>query len=311
MSEQSVTDLSVAGLNAPMFELLWRLPGDLVLDFLERANGWELRHALSGRVARTAEFVRSAVERTPELRDRAEHIGRDCAEFAIGSNAPLCALASQWERGSSAPLTVEWHGVDNLRRPAVIFAPHMGFLYAVPLALAVRGNRSAVLGGVEAQEALPRVVAAVAPELRGRIDYLAVPDPGCARAALGTLARGELLVIFPEVNRGATGNVQSATTTFLGRTIWLPTTAARFARMAGADIVPALVLPDGPRRVRVEFGTPVPAPRDRHGDVATSVALFAWLQRAVLDHPHLWWGWPMLDADMAVTGPRTPAADRT
>ena len=183
----------------------------------------------------------------------------------------------------------------------MVFAPHVGFLYAVPTVLAALGEPSAVLGGELARDVLVRVFGAVAPRLVGQVGYIVVPSPGCARAALDTLVRGRLLVMFPEVNRGATGNVRSATASFLGRTVWLPTTAARLARMAGAAILPATVTPDGARGVVIEFAPPVAAPADRHGDVPTSERLFAWLESVVQRRPHLWWGWTMLDTDMSVT----------
>ena len=310
MSEQSVTDLSVAGQNVSLFELIWQLPNDLVLDFLERASAWEMRNNLAGRLARTVELVRQPIALTPSLRDRSDEIAKRCAEFVLSSNGSLAALVVQLERGGPPALDVEWIGIDNLRsardgdRPLVVFAPHVGFLYAVPLALAALGERSAVLGSEAARDVLMPVLSALAPRLAERIGYIVVPGPGCARAAAGTLARGDVLVMFPEVNRGATGNVQSATTTFLGRTIWLPTTAARFARIAHADILPALVTPGSARQVRIEFGAPIPAPAGRHADVETSARLFGWLERVIEDRPHLWLGWPMLDSDMNVAADR-------
>jgi len=309
MSAVSVTDLSVADRNVGLYELLWRLPTGLVLDFLERASEWELRNALAERLAATTEMVREPMAATPSLRGDADRVARECAEYLLSSNATLGALMSQLEHGADAPLTVRWSGVEHLReareggRPVLVFAPHVGFLYAVPIALAALGERSSVLGGETARDVLIRVFSTVAPRLMDQVGYIVVPGEGCARAALDTLARGELLVMFPEVNRGATGNVRSATTTFLGRTIWLPTTAARLARMAGAVILPATVLPDGPRGVVVEFAAPVAAPADRHGDLPTSVWLFRWLEGVVEDRPHLWLGWTMLDTDMRVTPP--------
>jgi lauroyl/myristoyl acyltransferase len=309
VSAQSVTDFNVARQSASLFELLWQLPTELVLDFLERANEWELRNSLTERLAQTAEMIRAPVALTPSLRDRSDRIAQECAEYVLRSNATLSALIIQLERGAQSPLEVQWSGVEHLRRireggrPAVVFAPHIGFLYAVPVALAAVGERSAVLGGDIAREVMFKIFVTVAPRLLERIDYIVVPSPGCAMAAVDTLRRGELLVMFPEVNRGATGNIQSVTTEFLGRRIWLPTTAARFARMARADILPALVTPTAARQVRIEFGEPVAAPADRHADVPTSLRLFEWLERTVEDRPHLWWGWPMLDIDMKVIEP--------
>jgi lauroyl/myristoyl acyltransferase len=307
VTEQSVIDLSVAGQSPTLYKLLWQLPTELVLDFLERASDWELRHRLADRLAGTTELLRQPVALTPGLRDRAEPVARECAEFVLRSNATLGALITQLERDEKSPLDIQWSGLDNLRRatagdrPAVVFAPHIGYLYVVPFALAALGVRSTVLGSGIAGQALRDIFPALAPRLVERIGYLVVPRPDTARAATQALARGDLLVIFPELDRGATSTVESATATFLGRTIRLPTTAARFARIARASILPALVTPDGDRRVRVEFGEPVPAPANRHGDVPTSLRLFGWLERQVEQRPELWLAWPMLDPEMKVS----------
>jgi lauroyl/myristoyl acyltransferase len=304
--EQSVIDLSVASQSTPLYRLLWQLPTELVLGFLEQASDWELRHRLADRLASTRELIRGPVALTPALRERGEQIAQASAEFVLRSNATLGALVTQLERTEKSPLDIEWCGLDQLRRaragdrPAVVFAPHVGFLYAVPLALAALGVRTSVLGSGIAGDALLGIFSAVAPRLVAQVDYLVVPSPGTAHAATRALARGDLLVIFPEVDRGSTGTVRSATATFLGRTIRLPTTAARFARIARADLLPALVVPDGDRLVRIEFGEPVPPPADRHGDIPTSRRLFSWLERVVEERPHLWLGWPMLDTDMKV-----------
>lgn len=307
MVEPSVIDLSVASQSTPLYTLLWQLPTELVLDFLERASEWELRHRLAERLASTCELIREPVAATPALRERSEQIARASAEFVLRSNATLGALVTQLERDQTSPLEVEWCGLDRVSRaggrPAVVFAPHIGFLYAVPLALAALGVRSTVLGGGIAGTALQGSFAALAPRLLERIRYLVVPAAGTAHAATRALATGDMLVIFPEVDRGSTGTTRGATATFLGRTIRLPTTAARFARIAGTDLLPALVTPDGDRRVRVEFGEPVPPPADRHDDVPTSLRLFGWLERVVEQRPHLWLGWPMLDTDMRVPDP--------
>lgn len=315
--EQSVIDLSVASQSSPLYKLLWQLPTELVLDFLERASDWELRHRLSERLAGTSELIREPVALTPALRGRSEQIAQASAEFVLRSNATLGALITQLERDEKSPLDIQWCGLDHVHRtraghrPAVVFAPHVGFLYAVPLALAALGVRSTVLGSGIAGGALRGIIPALAPRLLEQISYLVVPRPGTARAAAQALARGDMLVIFPEVDRGSTGTGQSATATFLGRTIRLPTTAARFARIARADLLPAMVTPDGDRRVRIEFGEPIPPPADRHGDVPTSLRLFGWLERVVEERPHLWLGWPMLDTDMKVPEPSASTSDQT
>ncbi|HET6214929.1 MAG TPA: hypothetical protein VFE14_18825 [Micromonosporaceae bacterium] len=310
-------DLSVASQSIALYKLLWQLPTELVLDFLERASDWELRYRLAERLASTSDLIRQPVALTPTLRDRSEQIAQDSAEFVLRSNATLGALITQLEHDEKSPLDVQWCGLDQLRnataggRPAVVFAPHIGFLYAVPLALAALGVRSTVLGTGIAGLALRDIIPALAPRLLEQIGYLVVPRPNAASAAAQALARGDLLVILPEVDRGSAGTVKAATATFLGRTIRLPTTAARFARIAQADILPALVTPDGDRRVRIEFGEPVPPPADRHGDVPTSLRLFGWLERVIEDRPHLWLGWPMLDTDMKVPEPLVSTVDIT
>jgi lauroyl/myristoyl acyltransferase len=306
MVEYSVTDLSVAMGNPQMFELLCRLPAEFVLDFFEKANSWEMRHDLAGRLAGHNEMVRRPLALTPGLSDRGEQLAAECAEYLFRSNATLFALAGQLERAEPAPLTVDWQGTDNLRaataggRPAVVFAPHFGFLYAVPLALAVLGQESSVLGNAVARDVLCQVVPSIAPRLWKLVDYILVPSPESARKALAALNAGRHLVIFPEVNMGSTGNLRAATMPFLGRRIWVPTAVARFARMAGADIVPMLVAPGGSRQVTIEVHEPVAGPADRGSDIDVSLRLFEWLERVVLRRPQLWLGWPMLDGIMAV-----------
>ena len=304
MPEHSLTDLSVAVENIQMFERLCRLPAGVVLDFLEKANEWEMRHDLAGRLSATGELIRTPLASTPALAEHGDRLAGECAEYLFRSNATIFALLAQLERGESGPLRVSWRGLENLPtggRPAVVFAPHFGFLYAVPLALAVLGQRSAALGNEVARDVLCQIVPAVAPKLWQLIDYILVPSPTSARAAMETLAAGGHLVIFPEVNMGATGNVRAATMPFLGREIWVPTAAARFARIAKADIVPMLVVPEGSREIAIEVHQPVAAPAGRDQDVEVSLNLFAWLERVVLDRPQLWLGWPMLDGAMSVS----------
>jgi lauroyl/myristoyl acyltransferase len=303
MSERSLTDLSLAVENIQMFERLCRLPARVVLDFLEKANEWEMRHDLAGRLGATGELIRTPLASTPTLAEHGDRLAGECAEYLFRSNATMFALLAQLERGESGPLRVAWRGLENLPtdgRPAVVFAPHFGFLYAVPLALAVLGQRSAALGNEVARDVLCQIVPAVAPKLWKLIDYILVPSSTSARAALEALAAGTHLVIFPEVNMGATGNVRAATMPFLGREIWVPTAAARFARIAKADIVPVLVVPEGSREIAIEVREPVAAPASRDQDVEVSLNLFAWLERVVLDRPQLWLGWPMLDGAMSV-----------
>jgi lauroyl/myristoyl acyltransferase len=306
MPGHSVTDLSIAVENQQLFELICRLPTELFLEFFEKANAWEMRNDLAGRLDDHASMVRAPVASTPALADRAEAVAAECARYLFLSNAALFALVAQLERGERTPLTIEWHGLERWReatgkgRPAVVFAPHFGFLYIVPVALAVLGHRSAVLGNEVARDVISRIVPGAAPRLWELIEYILVPSPGCAAAASRALADGRHLVIFPEVNMGTTGNVRSATMPFLGRTIWVPTSTARFARLSGAAVVPMLVAPAGPRRVVIEIHEPVPAPANRGEDEATSLRLFEWLERVVLDRPQLWLGWPMLDGAMRV-----------
>ena len=303
MPDHSVTDLSIAVENIHLFERLLRLPAGIVLDFLEKANEWEMCHDLAARLDATGQMIRTPLATTAALADRGDRLAAECAEYLFRSNATLFALLAQLERGEDGPLRVVWRGREKLPqdgRPAVVFAPHFGFLYAVPLALAVLGQGSSALGNEVAQDVLCRIVPAIAPKLWQLIDYILVSSPTSAMAGVEALKSGRHLAIFPEINLGATGNVRAATMRFLGREIWVPTAAARFARIAGADIVAMLVAPEGPREIAIEVHDPVAAPASRAEDVEVSLNLFAWLERVVLDRPQLWLGWPMLDGAMSV-----------
>jgi lauroyl/myristoyl acyltransferase len=304
---QSVSDLSVAGANSQAFELLFRrLPASLVLDFFAAANEWEARHTLADRFSGTVKLIDDTIGRCPALAERSGDIARECAEFLFTSNATLMALAAQLDGHAEPALTVRWDGRERLarlidtRRRLVVMLPHMAYFYAAPLLLTATHGRVAVLGNTVARDALNLVFPVVAPGLFERIEYIEVPSPTSARAAYAALQQGVPLVIFPEVTQGATGNVGSLTGDLLGRRVWVPTTIARFARMAGADILPMLVVPSGHREVTVEVGEPVPAPAKRADDGDVSLALFAWLEQTILARPQWWWGWPMLDTMMAV-----------
>jgi lauroyl/myristoyl acyltransferase len=307
---QSVTDLSVAGANSQVFELLFRrLPAELVLDFFAAANEWEAQHALADRFAGTAKMIGETVARCPELAGRSDDIGRECAEFLFRSNAPMMALTAQLEGHTDPAFTIRWEGQERLDglvdagRRIVAMVAHLAYFYTVPLLLALKSGRAAVLGNTVARDALHTVFPLFAPNLHERIEYIEVPGPTSARTAYSVLQQGIPLVIFPEITQGATGNLGSVTGELLGRRVWVPTTIARFARMAGADILPMAVVPSGHREITVEVGEPLPGPANRHADEAVSRELFALLERTILDRPQWWWGWPMLDTMMAVQAP--------
>jgi lauroyl/myristoyl acyltransferase len=222
------------------------------------------------------------------------------------SNATLLALVAQLDGHDEPALTITWHGEQHLPRdgrPFVVAVPHLGYFYAAPFLFAARDGgtgTSAVLGNVIAREAMRPVFPVLSPRLQPRIEYIHVPSPASARTALSVLQNGVPLVVFPEITQGTTGNVGSTTTDFLGRRVWVPTTIARFARMARADIVPLLVTPAGHREISVEVGAPLSPPVDRSEDVPVSLSLFSWLEGVVLANPQLWLGWPMLDTTMTV-----------
>jgi lauroyl/myristoyl acyltransferase len=305
MPDHSVTDLSVAGANSQMFDLLYRkLPAALVLDFFDSASAWEIQHTMAERFAGMSAMIHEAVVRTRALRGRSEEIAQQCAAFVMRSNATLLALVAQLDGHDEPALTVTWHGGQHVPRdgrPFVVAAPHLAYFYAAPFLFAAREGgtgKAAVLGNVIARDALSQVFPVLSPRLQPRIEYIHVPSPTSARTALSVLQNGVPLVVFPEITQGTSGNVGSTTANFLDRRVWVPTTIARFARMARADIVPVLVTPAGHRQISVEVGAPLPPPVDRSEDVPVSLSLFTWLEQVVLAHPELWWGWPMLDSIM-------------
>lgn len=307
MTEQSVTDLNIVAENSHIFSLLYRnLPADLVLDFFERASAWEIKHSLTSRLGDTTELVQRAIAQVPQLRSDSRSVARGFAEFMMGCNATLFSFAAQLAGGGKGPLTLDWTGTDHLTdRPVIVVVPHLAYFHAAPIVLAARGKKPAVLSNPVSYGLLRPALEAISPSFLERMEYIQVPGPGSARAALSALQRGQPLVVFPEVDMGITANVRAESMPFLGRRVRVPTSIARFARLAQADIVPLSVLPGGPRQVVIAFDTPVAPPESRSADTAVSLRLFEWLERAVLRCPQWWWCWPMIDSDMSVDGPGT------
>src|SRR5437660_1021991 len=114
MPDHSVTDLSIAVENIHLFERLLRLPAGIVLDFLEKANEWEMCHDLAARLDATGQMIRTPLATTAALADRGDRLAAECAEYLFRSNATLFALLAQLERGEDGPLRVVWRGREKL-----------------------------------------------------------------------------------------------------------------------------------------------------------------------------------------------------
>jgi KDO2-lipid IV(A) lauroyltransferase len=147
------------------------------------------------------------------------------------------------------------------------------------LAALDRGNGvllvSAHVGGWEVATALPRALVPVPTTAIVTDDWLAWAVAGLrARAGLGLLydtepasraasllRAGEAVLVLGDY---AKGSMRTYPVRLLDAVAELPAGATALARLCGAPIVPFTVLPQGPRRWRVEVEPPLYAP-DRNG----------------------------------------------
>jgi lauroyl/myristoyl acyltransferase len=97
--------------------------------------------------------------------------------------------------------------------------------------------------------------------IRERLGMTIVPADRSPRPLLRILARGGVVVVLGDLHRPGMRGHQVR---FLDTSCILPGGPAAIARMSQAPIVPFAVYPDGPRRWRMELGTPI-TPPDRHG----------------------------------------------
>lgn len=184
----------------------------------------------------------------------------------------ITALAGFWADRSLEPAWAsrfDLSAIDELRgdlaeRPMLMVSLHYGGLVMVPPLLCARGVPTAL--------AVNRNSWPLSRLRQWRLKLTQVGDvppavPADARAMLRFMQPGRCLVVAIDYPSGELAEVP-----FAGANVRLATPPLRLARMAGATVVPMLAVSDGPWRMTMRLGRPVPDELIRNGDYHAAAA---------------------------------------
>jgi lauroyl/myristoyl acyltransferase len=218
---------------------------------------WAVRPAKRRRLA---ENLAHATSRTPDDPYVRRLVRRTVTTGARRAAGLLWAFARPEEAATRIPFDPPdiLHGLIAAGRGVILVSAHFGAFEAAAAASRnlPAGTRLAVLTD---ENAIGRGMHGI----RERMGLEVVPADGSLRELLQVLRGGGVVVVVADLHRpGMRGHLVR----FLDAECVLPGGPAALARICRAPILPFAVYPTGPRRWRLEFGTPITPPPSRSGD---------------------------------------------
>ena len=250
ISDDSIVDIDVATSHAAYFQLLRRLPPDLIVPFATDALAWERENALAPRLDRYRRKVLPVFESIPPLREQAQQLAQRWAElhFERGLNVVLPMMFAEDPR-----VTVEIEGAEHLAAAAepgrgmIVVSAHAGPYQALPAFLARTGERAvSSFMDAAAVELISRVYLEFVPTLAPSLDVIGLPAADATHRAFSLLRSGGTLMVMPEFTLGDLRSGRTHTVPFFGRTAYAPTGPARLARALRVPMIPARLRRHGP-----------------------------------------------------------------
>lgn len=310
-ADDSIIDIDVTMSQTSYFQLLRRLPPEMMDAFIGPALAWEREHVLAARLERYRRKVLPVFQAVPPLRAEAQPLASRWAElhFERGRNVVMPMMYAEDPR-----VTVEVLGGESVAEVAepgrglIVVSAHSGPYQALPAFMARTGERSvASFMDAAAVDLISRVYHTFVPGLAPRLDVIGLPSPDATQRAFSTLRSGGTLMVMPEFTLGEQRAGRTHTVPFLGREAYAPTGPARLARALRVPMVPARLLRRGPAHYVVKYDEPLFVPGGREtADVVTD-RVFAWLERVVREDPAAWWCWEIFEQMIAASSDEAAA----
>jgi lauroyl/myristoyl acyltransferase len=229
-----------------------RLPAPLAHGFaqvggtLEWAARPRKRRILAGNLAHALGRSPSDPSVRRAVRQEVVNEGRRSADLLWALARPEEVLATTRVEGLDGAL-----GVLRRGNGIILASAHLGgWEVATSLAAPVLGVPASAL---VTDDWLAWAVAPLRERGRMRVIYTSEP----LSRVTERLRRNECLVLLGDI---VVPGMRTYPTRFLDGVAELPAGVAALSRLTGAAIVPMAILPEAPRRWRVELGTPIPAP---------------------------------------------------
>jgi lauroyl/myristoyl acyltransferase len=194
------------------------------------------------------------------------------------------------------------HALRRSGTGMVVCSLHFGPFYYIPVEVAWAGWKvQALMLGQLHEQLAPRFLELAA---RSGLDFEPLASRsvrsvvGCVRG----LQAGQALVVYSDGQNTAAARPEQAghdvAVDVLGMPLRILAGPAWLSACAGVPMVPALVWREGLGRRVMEFGDPLPAPRDRSMTALAEAtrALFAWFEPRIRARPETWgfWAYPFL-----------------
>ncbi len=236
-------------------EICARMPAGLAasLAWFGGQVEWALR---PGKRRRLADNLAHATGRTPDDASVRRLVHRNVSAGADRAAGILWALARPELAAGRLEITPRalWDRLLADGRGAVLSTAHFG-----PFDAAAAISQTLPPGAELAVITDENMIGQALHGLRERMGLTILPADAPPRDAARVLSRGGVVVVIADLHRPG---MRGHEVRFLDAVCTLPGGAAAVARMGQAPLVPFAVYPAGPRRWRIELGTPI-APRAR------------------------------------------------
>lgn len=299
----SLLDFDVILRNREVFNIVKKLPYEVVQDFFGKVINWEKPNILTDRWLGYKDKVLDTMKVTHIVGCDPDRLAGQWADYMTFRYADLARLLIYLSDDRFLNERVHVQGkrfVDDaiMRGTApLLVSTHMGPYSSIPTILSRLGYQIATFMDNKSVDVWTEMITAFAPELVERIYPIPLPNKWAVRAAAKHLRNGRLCLIMPEFSLGERPD---ATTTFLGREVYTPLGTARIASLLQVPLIPVTVTKESEYDYLLAFEEPLYHPEMDISINEITDDLFRWIESKVLDNPGNWWCWEIFNDTMVV-----------
>jgi lauroyl/myristoyl acyltransferase len=304
MVTDSILDLDVMAGNPMPYKLLSEMPVSVVASVFELIRSHEIANHEAPRLKDLIEKGRNVFQGIPALQSRAEELAEQWAHYIVRRKADWAMVHMMIRRPDFVAEHTRVNNkeiLDNLfgegLAPLVV-SLHLDSFQAIPVVLAANGYPVAPMMDGGAVALLESVATMFYPNIRARINPIALPVANALQVTADRLLHGEVAMMFSEFSMGQSR--PSRTGSFLGRNIYIPSGPAKIAEKVQRPIVPMVLYTRSDYCYCVQVEEPLYMPGDGQTVDEIVRAIHAWTEQRVLERPEQWWCWEIFDDMMVV-----------